>query len=199
MGNNLEIDVAGLGVADSVREAATGYLAADRVFAGDLEAGAGLGPWIATRRRIGLWRQGAGTKSSQRGDLARQFETLSRNPELAAVTKALLGAAPEIPELERLGAAVTLSGVVTRVVVRVEGTRQWEAALGGAAWAQEVEREFVLEANHAPWRDRQVRRLASVEVLAVEMHADPAPWRELIEDAIAEGDPVSYGVAQVAL
>ena len=69
VGTRHEIDVAGT----AAEESAAGYLGADRAFAKDREEGRDLGPWIVTKRCLDTWRQGAGTKSSRRGDLNAQF------------------------------------------------------------------------------------------------------------------------------
>jgi hypothetical protein len=192
VGRHLEIETAVDGH-DYVREAATGYLAADRVFARDVRLGRSLGPWVATRRPVGRWRQGAGTKSSRRGDLSAQLAAIGRHRELRDIVAALLVADVDFGELASLGARVERDELVTRAFIGIEGNRLWEADLGGAPWPQEIEREFMIEANHAPWRDRQVRRLAEVRAFAIEMHTDPSPWQELISDGLAAPmtEPVS--------
>jgi len=93
-------------------------------------------------------------------------------PETSLVIDALLGAAVDETTLRTLGEFST-DGVRSSAEVRVEGWREWPEALGGAASANEIERVFVLSANHAGWRDRMVRRLTRLDVYGVELLANP--------------------------
>jgi hypothetical protein len=179
VGHRLEVDMKAPGIGSDLCEAAEGYLSGDRLFAHDLLSRTPLGPWVATRRGLGTWRQGGG-KGKGRGDLTPQYEALSRHRELSDVAQALLGPVVAFDRLAALSSATSTQDGITVAQVGIEGYREWEAALGGGAWAQEIEREFTLTANHAGWRDRQVRRLVEVSVWAIEMHIDPAPWQELI-------------------
>lgn len=171
-----EIDIS---VADEpTRRAVLSYLDRNRTLARDLKNEAAIGAWVITRRSLGVWNQQAGGRSKGRGDLSAQFEALRMISETAEVAEAILGS--EIDEDVLVGdniEVVEREELKTVVRLRVEGTREWPGALGGASSANEIERVITLVANHASWRDRQVRRLARVEVDAIEILADP---RELI-------------------
>ncbi len=153
------------------------YLEADRLFAEAVAAGEELGPWVVVRRTLGTWHQGAGTRSAVRGDLTAQFQALGEHPETSGMLAVLLAGKADPEGLAGWG-QVSSDGSTTVLTMVLEGRREWESALGGAPWTGEIERELVLTASHAKWRDRQVRRLVEVEARAVEIHVDPTAWTE---------------------
>ncbi len=187
LGGRVELDVAAAGVLPAVADALVGYADADRSYAERFSAGRPVGPWIITKRRVGSWQQGAGTKSARRGDLHEQLIGLEAHPETQVLVEHLLTSQVDVGALERAGVLLRSDEKVTRAELTVEGHRSWGAALGGAASASEIERLFVVEANHAAWRDRVLRRLCSLEVWSIELHTDPAPWRELIDGGAGSG------------
>jgi hypothetical protein len=180
VGQRVEVDLGLLGD-DTVIVALVDYQRRCREIARNLADNTPIGAWvIAEQLRVDVVQQ-AGTKSAQRGDLNAQFDALSLEPESAAVVAALLGPQVDFARLAELGVTVERDGdVKTVATLRVEGARSWDTALGGGSGANEIERHITLSANHAAWRDRQVRRLTRVEVRTLELLADPAASRELL-------------------
>ena len=135
-------------------------------------------------RSLASYTQGAGSASRTRGDLHDQYHALREIRETELVVDGLLAARVDEESLVKLGVEVVARGENRTVVrARVEGTRQWPSSLGGGASVNEIERIFTLSSNHAAWRDRSVRRLCRVDVVGVELLADPGPYLAQIEAA----------------
>jgi len=170
VGRRVEVDVSKCDVA--LQERLEQYVVTNRRVGQQLLDGSAIGPYVVVRRLLASAAQQAGTKSANRGDLVSELEALRTVPETSLVIDALLGAAVDETTLRTLGEFST-DGVRSSAEVRVEGWREWPEALGGAASANEIERVFVLSANHAGWRDRMVRRLTRLDVYGVELLANP--------------------------
>ena len=175
----VEIDVAGVGGAKGValRTAFAEYATASRRMAGALEHGNPVAPWVIVERPLLIAVQQAGSRSAQRGDLEDELAGLREFPDTGRAVDALLGAEVATAELQLLSAVFTPGeGTRSTATLRIEGRREWGQALGGTPSANELERIFTLEANHATWRDRAVRRLVRVEVTVTEILPDPADF-----------------------
>lgn len=111
---------------------------------------------------------------TSRIDLTAQYEALGHVPPLVPALD-LLDASPDWDELARLGDLVRDADRSTLMV----GARSpvWPLELGAAPCPGELRREVLLEASHAAWRDRRVRRLVRVRVDAIEVWPDPADFR----------------------
>jgi len=154
-----------------------GYQEANRMVASQLEGGEAIGPWIITSRLLVSRVQQAGTKSAQRGDLAAELAGLREIDECDKVAEILLASTVDLEALKATGAELVEStGAKTVVKVRIEGQRDWPESLGGGASRNEIERHILLSANHASWRDRQLRRLTRVDVHALEILAEVEPF-----------------------
>lgn len=104
-------------------------------------------------------------------DLDEALDELDAHPFLGALTSVLL--TPKAPERKALTAVAGPGSTVRRVGGAVAVTVPavapgWPVVLGGAPMPNEVRRWFRLEARHATWRDRRVRRLARLVVCAEE-------------------------------
>jgi hypothetical protein len=169
--SRVEVDLEA-GPAD-VAEQVLNYVDRCRTLARELERGA-IGPWVVVSLPLITHIQQAGSKSAKRGDLSDVYAELSNHEETRAILENALGATLDIGGVTLSGGVVTaLEGNASRVEVRVEGPRDWPEILGGAAGPNEIERLFRFYVNHAPWRDRQVRRLTRVEIFSIEMLSDP--------------------------
>lgn len=172
VGSRVEIDVSGAGT--PIREKVLGYLDRCRTVARQMRRGGDVGEWIITQRRLIDVVQQGGSKATKRADLASELEALRGFYETAEVAEALCASEIDEKALERDGVTITKrEGTLTIVTVRVEGARDWPGVLGGTSGENEIERVFTLFANHASWRDRQARRLARLQVDAVELLAAP--------------------------
>lgn len=130
-------------------------------------------PWMQTRRELVRDRQNT-AKGSKR-DLGELYQALSALPALGGVLNLACSPDPDVRELRdavaSLGGTVAAApGVLTLTAAPNVGLL-YPGQLGGPVGAGEVSREFTVEVRHAAWRDRKVRRLAAVEVTAVEMWA----------------------------
>ena len=112
---------------------------------------------VVVRRQLGVWRQRTGR---DKADLAEQFEALSRlGPSVTDELDELLGPRDE--------------GEAAAELVVLD--RSLPEALGGPATLCEQRRVLRVVARYAPWRDRKLRRLASLEALCDEVWPEPGP------------------------
>ena len=112
------------------------------------------------KERSDLTTQMQALEQSELGQLI--SEAASSNPDWDAVDKMLLGRGSR-----------QIEGNVTKLVVVTSGKQAWPEALGGKASRAELKRQFSIELNHAPWRDRKTRRLVQVSVSAIEVWPEP--------------------------
>jgi hypothetical protein len=169
--NRVEVDLEA-GPTD-VAERVLNYLDRCRTLARELENGS-IGPWVVVSLPLITHIQQAGSRSTKRGDLSEVYAALLECEETRAVLEGALGAALDVGGVTLSGGVVSANeGNVAVVEVRVEGSRDWPEILGGAGGPNEIERLFRFCVNHAPWRDRQVRRLTKVEIFSIEMLCDP--------------------------
>lgn len=150
----------------------TAYARQDRRFQYLLERGIEPGPWIAIERD--LVQRSQIPSGKQRQDLSEELSAASERPEIDQLFRAVLSSSVDVASLEDLGIEVVEhDDEHTVAVICVEGARTWPDALGGTGVVGEIERRFTIHARRAPWRDRAVRRLAKLEIVAVEVHPDP--------------------------
>lgn len=109
-----------------------------------------------------------------RVDLTAQYEALGHVPPLVPALD-LLDASPDWDGLARIGDLVR-DGDRSTLVVEARSP-VWPLELGAAPCPGELRREVLLEASHAAWRDRRVRRLVRVCVAAIVVWPDPADFR----------------------
>lgn len=109
-----------------------------------------------------------------RVDLAGQFVALEHVPVLRPALD-LLDASPDWDALGRLG-ALEREGDRSALTLEVRSPL-WPLELGAAPCPGELRRLVRLEASHAGWRDRRVRRLLRVRVDALQVWPDPTPFR----------------------
>lgn len=109
-----------------------------------------------------------------RVDLAGQFVALEHVPVLRPALD-LLDASPDWDVLARLG-TLERDGDRSSLTLEVRSPL-WPLELGAAPCPGELRRSVRLEASHAGWRDRRVRRLLRVRVDALQVWPDPAPFR----------------------
>lgn len=111
---------------------------------------------------------------SLRVDLSAQYEALEHVPAFEAA----LGLLDASPDWDALAAAGALSREGDRSSLALEvRSPVWPLELGSAPCPGEQARRVLLEASHAAWRDRRVRRLLRVRVDALQVWPDPAPFR----------------------
>lgn len=109
-----------------------------------------------------------------RVDLAGQFVALEHVPVLRPVLD-LLDASPDWDALALLG---VLERDGDRSALTLEARSPiWPLELGAAACPGELRRSVRIEASHAGWRDRRVRRLLRVSVDSLQVWPDPSPFR----------------------
>jgi len=109
-----------------------------------------------------------------RVDLSAQYEAIEHVAALRPVL-GLLDADPDWASLAGLG-VLERSGDRAELIVEVRSPL-WPLELGGAPCPGELRRCVRLEASHAAWRDRRVRRLVRVRLDALQAWPDPAPFR----------------------
>ena len=148
------------------------YLRKTKRFYHLLERGIDPGEWIVLERDLVEVAQIP--SGSNRRDLAAEMEALEAEAECRFIVEAATAAEFEVEEVERRGGVVVEHGEEGSIVeIVVEGQRAWPEPLGGAGLRGEIERRITLHVRRAPWRDRRVRRLAKLTVVAVEIHPDP--------------------------
>lgn len=110
-----------------------------------------------------------------RVDLAGQFSAL----EHVAALRPALGLLEASPDWSALGALGALERDGDRSALTLEARSPlWPLELGAAPCPGELRRRVLLEASHAGWRDRRVRRLLRVRVDALQIWPDPVPFRD---------------------
>ena len=109
-----------------------------------------------------------------RVDLSAQFEALEHVPALRPAL-ALLDTDPSWEALGSLG-VLERDGDRSSLLLEVRSPL-WPLELGAAPCPGELRRSVLLEASHAGWRDRRVRRLLRVRVDALQVWPDPSPFR----------------------
>ena len=137
--------------------------------------GAGGVPYVVAARDVVAVRQR--DDATGRTDLADQLASADKVVLLARLVEMATSATCDWDELVKR--ASVWGGVVEHdgknghtVVLNVEGAQDWPAEWGGAARANELQRQVIVEVNHAAWRDRRVRRLVSVSVTVFELWPD---------------------------
>lgn len=109
-----------------------------------------------------------------RVDLSGQLEALEHVP----VLRPALGLLDSEPAWEALGSLGRLERDGDRSSLTVDvRSPLWPLELGAAPCPGELRRSVCLEASHAGWRDRRVRRLLRVRVDALQLWPDPSPFR----------------------
>lgn len=125
-----------------------------------------------------LLRSAAQTDSrAGRLDLNAEMKALIGLAVVGPLVKELLGANPDFQSItkrgESVGLTVEVQGDMRVVRFALPARRPWPAELGGVASRGEWERGFTMRVSHAPWRDRRVRRLVSLQIHATETWARP--------------------------
>lgn len=143
-----------------------------RKFWDSVAAGEG-GVGLLVQRTLVSYQQEDGSQG--RSDLGDVLGSLLRS-ELASVVDKATSSSPDwglVDSLAGAKASRTTEGNRTDLTIPVSGRQHWDDLLGGAHSRGELTRVFSLTLNHAPWRDRRVRRLVSVKVSAVELWPVP--------------------------
>jgi hypothetical protein len=116
-------------------------------------------------------------RRDERADLVEEISFLRGIPVLAEYLDELLSGEPEPALLGTWGtplrATLTRKGTCGTATVRVDDPVLYPVSLGGLRSFGEVARLFVLGVNWAKWRDRDARRLVSVQSVAHEIWPMP--------------------------
>lgn len=155
-------------------------------------------PYVRTQRQLAQHVQV--TAKSGRSDLGDVLEVLTEQAGVGTIVEALTAAEPDLLLVRDLatvfaGKVATLPDGSVELELVLPGVGGLPELLGGPSWPGEVRRRLVVVVRHAAWRDRRVRRLASVTVVAEEVWADPA----LALRAMAGSGPVSGSAPRPAL
>jgi hypothetical protein len=130
------------------------------------------GEVLAVRRPLVKVHQ-SDSKRDGRADLRDELAGLEQYGGFHALLDALLGPEVSRTDLEEAAGAwqreIDISGSRVQVKLWVCDPVAWSDAVGGPAGPGEVARIFTLVAQHAPWRDRRVRRLVALNVEAEEL------------------------------
>ena len=156
LGERFEVDVDALG---QINESAAACVSefCSKVRAGQSEPFVGL---IAEHTQV---TGGAGKR-----DLREIFEAFTSHPGSSVLIGEILSSTPDLELIAAIaqsqgGSVDTEGDLVVSVWFEPEG---WDSTLGGLPWPGEYARGFVISAAHAKWRDRSLRRLSNVQVLA---------------------------------
>lgn len=143
--------------------------------------------WLRTRRVLIDAAQSTAKKDKR--DLSEEFLALTDAGPLARLVIEATAADPDRALVQSMAKAIggtaefdvvpntatgTSATTAATLTLPMAGTMWWPSALGGIAWPGEVGREAVVGLRYAAWRDRRVRRLATVRVTSTELWADPA-------------------------
>lgn len=174
LGRNTEVSLAALDPTEAV--AVLEMWGATRRMWNAVAAGtAPSGAWVRTRTVVHHARQDTGRAKL---DLHAELAGLTELTELDEFTTLLLSSTPDLDELRTLASAfeMTLDSAehgAIRADVTFTRPRRWPESLGPGVSVCEAARTLSVVARHAGWRDRAVRRLASVTVTVDELWADP--------------------------
>lgn len=150
------------------------YLELDRRFLEKFARGVEPGSFVLVERDLLRATQSTSGALGKK-DLVQEYAALGEVAELDEVLEELLSSHLCAEDIERPGVEVLEHDSEHTVVeVLCEGRRAWPKELGGSGAEGEIERRFMLCVRRAPWRDRAVRRLQSLSVISVELHADPS-------------------------
>lgn len=112
-----------------------------------------------------------------RRDLLEVLNSGFDTPHLGEILQEATGSSPDWSVVEKLSSSwagtILRDGTRTSLVMKVPNARGWSIFWGGAPAENEVRRRVEIEFNHAAWRDRRVRRLVAVRVVADEIWSDP--------------------------
>lgn len=168
LGKMLEVDLTAVALVDpGLGRRLNVYWAAASELWGRLSAGGSVSG-VAVRLPLTNARQtdSSASRSDLRGELTAAEHMSTLRPALTILdTEPDWDALSEIGTLERDGSHAALTVIVYGGL--------WPLCLGGPRRPGELYREVRIEANHAAWRDRRVRRLRSLSVNAVEIWPDP--------------------------
>jgi hypothetical protein len=138
------------------------------------------GPFTTTRLLVQR-RQDTGR---HKHDLDAELAQLDAHPVLSQLTGTLLAASLDTVVLKQLLAphphALAADGSSTTATIGLWAPG-WPKELGGAPMPNESMRFVSIQATHAGWRDRRVRRLAQMAIWAREQWVDPEPYREMAD------------------
>ncbi len=169
LGMRVEIDLASVA-------AALGDSAADDLYAHYLRCKQGGAGTVRMYRC--LHHAAQRTAKKQRADLTDELAALDSLPGVADFVAEFTGPSPDGQRLAVLGspfhAATRVDSRSGVARLAVDSRLDWVPLLGGPASPGERRRIVELSARYAAWRDRRVRRLSEVRVLAEE-HWPAAP------------------------
>lgn len=177
LGERVEIDLDLLDVSDPDAAAQVRrYLTDCAAFWADRHPS---GAYLGVERTLVAARQQDGRGGKR--DLHDELEALTQLGGVGPYIHELTARTLDEDRLARLGAPLSAvaveSGSQREVTLHAPSVGMWPTILGGAPSPGEVSRKVRVRVSHANWRDRRVRRLMSVEVLAVELWPDPAAGR----------------------
>ena len=139
--------------------------------------GVGGSNFAIVERTLVAWRQR--DNANGRSDLTLQYAEADKVPLLGELLALVTAKKCDWAAVARRGfgwdAVVTPGAKNTNLVTfKVGAAKGWPVSWGGNARSNELYRRLELEVNHAAWRDRCVRRLVGVNVVAAELWADPS-------------------------
>jgi hypothetical protein len=169
VGATLEADVDALDrVVPGLGSRCVDYVLAARDVWASRETGESLAGAVLVRVPL-LDRRQIDSKAA-RVDLSTEFAAMEHIAALSPALR-LLDTDPDWVSLAQVG---QLDRHDDRCALTVEvSATQWPLELGGPVSPGELARVLRLEASHAAWRDRRVRRLVRVVVHALEVWPDP--------------------------
>lgn len=112
------------------------------------------------------------TRKGSKKDLVELLSVLMEDNALSDIVEILLDDVIDLAKLKSYcGERGTFSqeGDSTVLAILLKGSNQYDDLLGGAIGDFEAGRLFTFKVNHAKWRDRKVRRFASLTVEAVDL------------------------------
>ena len=173
VGNRVEVDIAGLYLYQPELAAkAEKYWNSQKDFFDNI--GQGDKPALKVKRTILLTKQ----QDNQNGrkDLKIEINKLLKT-SWGGEIKELLSNSPDFISLSKKvsmkSGSLDVDGVWSTLTFSLPARTSWDTELGGYFSPGELEREFILTVNHAPWRDRKNRRLTSLKISAIEVWSKP--------------------------
>lgn len=153
------------------------FVAATKLVLAEHKHGVGGANFAVVERTLVSWRQR--DNANGRSDLTEQLVDADKIPLLAELLALVTAKKCDWAVVVRRGfawdAVVTPGAKNTNLVTfKVSAAKGWPVSWGGNARSNELHRRLELEVNHAAWRDRCVRRLVGVNVVAAELWADPS-------------------------
>ena len=143
------------------------YWLSVRAFLDNLARGIQPSEYLTTLRSLTLRTQV--TSKGSKSDLIKELSALEKLEAIAPLLEHILAQAPDGAVENPLVKTEQIDSDCYLYTFTLPGQNNYPTILGGLASRAEIARVFILKVSYAKWRDRRVRKIISLEVLAKEI------------------------------